>query len=275
MKLKIASKNSNKSVFKKLIILFLFPFSIYAQPAELFTLFHNYDIAGVDIKGNSYYTRNNTLYKYDISGKQQYNYSHQNLGKISKVNISNPFKITVLYADPGIIILLDNTLSPVGSEIHLHQMGFDDPIIACPSEESGFWIYDASSGMFSFLNWNGLKMQQSVDVRRLYQQSFFPEEIALYSGFILVYTSGTGVLMLDNAGNVIKTFDDAPEMKAIGPNGIYFIENDKITVFDPVLMIESSIPFQTEEFQSFALNFPYLLVQSERKISLFLLTTQK
>lgn len=259
-------------MFRHLILLFLFPFSLLAQTTELFSLHDDFSVIGTDIKGHSYLLRNNTLYKYDPSGFQQYNYSNHTLGTMSNVNVSNPLKITVLYADRGTLIVLDNTLSPVGSPIDLHQSGFDDPLIACPSDENGVWIYDASSGMFTLMNWNGIRIRQSVDVRRLFSKTFLPEDMTLISGHIIAFAPKSGVIVFDNAGNVVKTFDPSPEMKGIGQNGIYFSDGRNIQILDPLTLAESSLQFPKDEISNFTLNFPYLLVRSERKISLFLLT---
>jgi hypothetical protein len=45
-------------------------------------------------------------------------------------------------------------------------------------------------------------------------------------------------------------------------------------VLNPLTLSESIIPFHEGGIKYFSLNFPYLLVQFEKKISLYLLTSQ-
>ena len=132
----------------------------------VFTINGKYTIAGIDIMGNSYLVSKNTIYKFDSQGKQLHNYSNPQSGQISHVNISNPMKILVLYADKGIVEVLDNTLSPVGGSFNLHSMNISDPIAVCTSDDNGFWVYDAASGCFFQVSNGGVKMKQTADVRR-------------------------------------------------------------------------------------------------------------
>ncbi len=261
-------------MYRFFYFLCVFYVPLFAQTNELFSLSGKFSIAGTDINGNFYLIRKNTLTRYDNTGKSIYNYTDNSLGTISHVSISNPLKISVLFASAGMLVILDNTLSPIGAPIALHRIGIDDPVAACPADENGCWVYDAASGFFSLIGWNGQILQRSVDVRRNFTGTFFPTDMVMFSGNILAFSSSAGAIAIDNAGNIIGIYNTNGKVRAIGPQGICFFENNKIAILNPLNMSESFVPLEIEGMKNFSLNFPYLLVQFEKKISLYLLTSQ-
>jgi len=245
-----------------------------SQNEYLFTIQGNYKIAGVDLMGNCYLVNKNTIYKFDSHGKQLHNYSSPQSGQISHVNISNPMKILVLYADKGMIEVLDNTLSPVGNTFNLHALNISDPIAACISDNNGFWVYDAATGCFVQFNMNGSKINQSTDVRRLFDKAFFPDDMAIWSGYILATSSSAGSLIIDQTGTVFRVIPPLKKIQHAGTNGLSYYHENNIFVVDPVSQTESKLSAEFEGLKSFSLNFPYLIIEFEKKISLYLLSAE-
>jgi hypothetical protein len=245
-----------------------------SQNEYLFTIQGNYKIAGVDLMGNCYLVNKNTIYKYTSEGKQLHNYSNPQLGQISHVNISNPMKILVLYADRGVIEVLDNTLSPVGNTFNLHSLSISDPIAACTSDNNGFWVYDAATGCFVQFNMNGSKINQSSDVRRLFDTAFFPDDMVMWSGYVLATSSSAGSLIIDQTGTIFRVLAPLKKIQHAGTNGLSYYQENTIFVIDPVSQTESKLSAEFEGLKSYSLNFPYLIIEFEKKISLYLLSAE-
>ena len=70
---------------------------------------------GVDEFQNMYYIQENILYK--KTSKQLFSYSNVGLGRISSVNIQNPFKVILSYTDFNAAIILDNNLNELTQKI--------------------------------------------------------------------------------------------------------------------------------------------------------------
>lgn len=261
-------------IYRFFCILSVLYVPVLAQTTKIFSLSGKYSVSGVDIHGNCYLVHQNTLVMYDNSGKLIFNYSDKSLGTISHVSVSSPLKISVLFAAKGLLVILDNTLTPVGAPISLRNMGIDDPVAACSADENGCWVYDAATGFFTLISWNGQKLQNSVDVRRIFPAAFFPDDMVMFSGNILAFSRTAGAIVLDNAANIQSVIDPPGNILSVGPNGLYLYENSKIVILNPLALSESFIPFHEDGIKYFSLNFPYLLVQFEKKISLYLLTSQ-
>jgi len=187
--------------------------------------------------------------------------------------VSNPLKITILFADMGILTVLDNTLSPIG-DVNLHQLNISDPLVACTADDSGFWVYDASTGFFTMIGWNGQKIRQSVNVGRMFSAPFYPKDMVMFSGHILALSESGEVIVLDNAGNIVRVFPEDDGITSVGASGICYLGNQMIWILNPLTAIQSALTFSSENVKNFSLHFPYILVEYEKKISLYLLTAQ-
>ena len=61
-----------------------------------------------DNLGNGYVYDLNTIIKYSPNGDSIGTYSNNRLGNITSIDVTNPYKILVFYADYSIIVFLDN-----------------------------------------------------------------------------------------------------------------------------------------------------------------------
>ncbi len=257
-----------------IIIFLLISSCLSAQQTLLFSEKGKFKVGGVDAQGNCYVIQRNTIYKFNKQGQVDFNFSDNSKGNITHLSCSNPLKITALYADQGKLIVLDNTLSPVGAVIDLHAAGISDPIAACAADDNGFWVYDAGQGKFVMMSWSGIKMQESTDVRRLFSKAFFPTEMTMISGNLLALSHNVGVVLTDNAGNIVKTLMTSGWVVSVGENGIYSASETGIVVQDVFNLSESVITTDMKGVLKFSMHFPYILMQYEKKISLYLLTAQ-
>lgn len=95
---------------------------------------------GFDGFNNCFYTKDNVLFKKVDSLSLQY--QNLSLGKISKVDILNPLKIIVFYAEFNSVVILDNQLNEV-QKISFSKL--ETPVLASAIGVSGqnkLWVYD-------------------------------------------------------------------------------------------------------------------------------------
>ena len=99
------------------------------------------DYFGFDGFKNYFYVKNNVVFK--KNDQKTFQYQNLSLGKISKVDILNPLKVLVFYANFNTVVLLDSQLSEIEK---FNFSDYDTPIMASAVGVSGqnkLWIYNS------------------------------------------------------------------------------------------------------------------------------------
>ncbi len=98
--------------------------------------------AAADHLGNTYaVTEANVLEKYAADGRFLVRYSSNRLGQIASLDVSNPLKVLVWYADFRSAVLLDRSLTVLG-EINLIALGYPDVRTVAAASDGNLWLYD-------------------------------------------------------------------------------------------------------------------------------------
>ncbi len=257
-----------------LLLLFLCPLLLMSQYRELFTIEGKYQPVGIDNQGNSYLLRDNVIYKFDQTGVLLNNFSDFTRGTVSYVDVSNPLKIIVLWSEPGIVAVLDNTLSPIGNPLDLLQFGYAEPLLVCASEGDGLWVYEGSTGTLNLISSSGSLMLQSLDLRKLSRNVFVPSEMCLWSNHILLYSETGEVMVLDNAASVVTHSILGGKVVSGGEYGFSVLKETGVQVFDLIQLRDLRVGAPFEGVKRYSMNLPYFLAMYETKISLYLLSAQ-
>ena len=107
---------------------------------------------GFDNLGNSYYIKENALYK--KSDSKLWNYKNISLGKLMSVDIINPLQIVIFYEDFNTAVLLDNQLNEI-QKINFARL--ENPIMASEvrlSSRNQLWFYNNTTqkiGLFNYM----------------------------------------------------------------------------------------------------------------------------
>jgi hypothetical protein len=134
----------------KLLIALLLTISSFAQE-ELIEIDADWFI-GIDNLEHLYYVKNNTLYK--KTKTKNINYTNLHLGKIASVDITNPLKIVVFYKDFNSVIILDDNLNELSTNIDFNSLFFKNIHYVGTATNSGLWLYsqdDNTITLFDFL----------------------------------------------------------------------------------------------------------------------------
>ena len=131
---------------KLLLILLFFGFYTQAQETVIiatkldFVSITNKDFVGRDQYGYHYFVDNNVLYK--IKNQEQWEYKNVSLGKLSKVDITNPLKIVLFYENFNTVVLLDNQLSET-QKINFSENNLPISITATGlASQNQLWVYN-------------------------------------------------------------------------------------------------------------------------------------
>ena len=98
---------------------------------------------GVDSYNNLYYLKGRALFK---TGKDQsIQFSDLRLGEISTVDILNPLKITVFYAETQTAVILDNTMNEITRITFNELENFRNVSHARTARDGQLWIFNTNA----------------------------------------------------------------------------------------------------------------------------------
>jgi hypothetical protein len=257
-----------KHIINVLIICFLSISSI-AQPLHLFSSSTQHKIVGTDNLGNIYMHGINTLIKIDKNGSVLFTYTEHRKGEIGYIDISNPFKIHVLFPDIQELVVLSNTLTPIGNSYALFDMGFSDVSIVCAAHDNGFWLYDRANGTVSMVTYQGQKRNTSIDIRSLFHNTFHPRTMSIYDTQIYLFDTIAGLVEINNAANIQKIIPLHSKYISINPSGIFIYKNNTIYQFQPSNMSETIVIDNVSYITDFDYFHPYFVNVLKNKYSLF------
>ncbi len=129
-------------------------------------------------------------------------------GKITDVDVSDPFRTLLFYRDFNKIIFLDKNLSEITSPIVLDDLGYYNVLSVCQSVNGGFWIFDQSLSSVIYIDKNLNTIKKSSQLSDLIGQEMDQKQVFMLekNDYIYLGVSGEGILLFDSYGTYIKTF---------------------------------------------------------------------
>jgi len=130
-----------------LALAMLFTMALHAQtPADSLRLLDSLPIqatfATADNLGNIYVvSTQNAVEKYSPDGTLQFRYSNNRLGTAAWLDVSNPLKVLVWYADFRTVVFLNRSLTELG-ELNLISAGYPEVRTVAAAADGNLWLYD-------------------------------------------------------------------------------------------------------------------------------------
>lgn len=94
------------------------------------------------------------LYAFSGSLDTLYQYYNQYNGKVTHVDVTNPFKILLFYRNQNMVVYLDNTLSHI-EETSIDPQRYPDVEIVSTSRDDKLWVYEVTAQKIYKLNEDG------------------------------------------------------------------------------------------------------------------------
>ena len=137
-------------LFILLIIITLSPRTTHAQtPTDTLQLLQTLPVkatfAAIDNLSNLYIiTPENAIVKYAPDGRQIMRYTNNRLGRASRLDVSNPLKVLVWYADFRTAVFLDRSLTELG-ELNLIVAGYPEVRTVAAAQDGNMWLYEEAN----------------------------------------------------------------------------------------------------------------------------------
>ena len=216
----------------KKILLFLLCFSYFhVTSQEISTRLHSKipleaeTFIGLDEFQNLYYLNDNILYK--KAENNTFSYSNVSLGRITMVNIQNPFKLILFFADFNAVIILDNNLNELTEKIDFtRETTFNNVRFVSGSSQNNIWLF-ADDNKLHLYDYKNLSEQTQTQPITFYEEQFTPKTII--SNYKNVWIlSDSGVFQFNEYGNYIDSVEK-PGIDFIFPfqKGFIYTESDQ------------------------------------------------
>ena len=86
-------------------------------------------------------TPQNAVEKYAPDGRLLTRYSNNRLGAAAWIDVTNPLKVVIWYADFRTAVFLDRSLTVLG-ELNLISAGFPEVRVVASAQDGNLWLYD-------------------------------------------------------------------------------------------------------------------------------------
>ena len=192
-----------------LIILLSGAFGCYSQSWGSRTLLTeipgNWIDFEVDNLSNCYLiSANGQLKKYDAKGETAIVYNDQlRYGTIAKLDVSNPMRLLVHYADYNTVVWLDRFLKPLHT-VDLRASGIVSAKSVAGSFDGKIWVYDEWEHSLKKIDSRGELLQKTPDLRQVLGEEITPLAIFDCRQRVYCYDSLKGVYVFDYYGNFEK-----------------------------------------------------------------------
>ncbi|MEN8187494.1 MAG: hypothetical protein ABFR05_10240 [Bacteroidota bacterium] len=182
---------------------------------------------GIDVLDNIYYIQNNILYKKNTS--ETLVYSNVKLGKITSVNIQNPFKIILLYKDYNSVIVLDNKLNELTQAITFSNTNIS---LVSYASENNLWIYSKDNNTLQLFDYQNETINLTTQPLSFYHENFMANDLFSSNDNVWLFNQ-KGVLQFNQYASFIE-FHNIKNVELIFPfkKGFVYIRNDELLFFD-------------------------------------------
>ncbi len=228
-----------KRIFFLLLCLHFFPMNSQDIDTELKATYslEAEKFVGVDEFKNIYYINDNILFK--KTSKKLFSYSNIELGKLSMVNIQNPFKVILFYANFNTAIILDNNLNELTQKIDFtNETLVNNVLFVTAASQNNLWLYANDNKLHLYDYQLGKEILQTQPIT-FYNRSFLPENIVSTYKNIWILAKN-GVLEFNEYGIYTRGYNikDADQVFPFQKGFIYTIDDsffyNDLTKFIPI-----------------------------------------
>jgi len=170
----------------------------------------------IDFNGTIFLISENTLYKLDKSYNKETEFSNKMYGKISSVDVSNPFKLLLFYKETGMLVFLDNHLKEIQSPISLPKQGLVNTELACSGSDNSFWIYYNDTHQIIKFDYKINAIASTPDLTILSNIELPPKSISEKGDKLFLEIPNFGILIFYNSGNYLQTLH-FPKISSFSP----------------------------------------------------------
>ena len=233
------------------------------------------DIWTIDILGNTYISKKETIQKFDSLGKFKFAQSQKSSGRLSSIQPINTMKVAVFSEEQQEICFFDNTLTPYEACVNLEDLSISYASIMSVSSQPGkFWVYDQLNSRLHLLSLSQTNQSQEIENLKGMLNSTQLNSMFESSNFLYLIDFKQGVFVMDLYGSLVNLIKrENFKSFQVDVNNYYFLEGDFLIVVNRETLeeIKVELPFKDIiEFRKPSDNYFFRSSKEIRKYQLFL-----
>ncbi len=186
-----------------------------ALKADLFVGYDNYN--------SLYFVKNNTLNK--RSKEQTISYADMSLGTIESVDIINPLKVLVYYANFNTVVLLDNTLNEI-ERINFNEVdGFANIESVSMAISNSLWVFNKDNQQLELFNYRSgqrILISQPISGNIISQDSSFNFYFLLTKDQLVSFNVYGSILEQTNNPGFTAIWEYKNSLIGLGADGKFY-----------------------------------------------------
>ncbi len=184
-------------------------------------------------------TADNVIEKYTADGRLLARYSNNRLGQAALLDVSNPLKVMVWYADSRTTLFLDRSLTALG-ELSLINAGYPDVRALAASQDGNIWIYDDANFRLLKIGPDGEKKYESQAMNMSGQAPRAFDCLREYNDQVFLADSTQGVFIFDAFAQFSRLFVPLQPVKN------FQVVDDQIHYLSGTKLIEERIQVRAD-----------------------------
>lgn len=186
------------------------------------------------------------LLKYDARGKLKWRYSNSRFGKLHSVDVSDPLRIVLFYADFQQIVVLNNNLNEITTYSFAKNGNLLVAAVASANNNS-LWIFDRASNMLIKLSSNFTEDIRSANLYQIFDVVIDPKKMVASDEYVFLQQKNNGILQFDRFGGFVRALPiDTLSDFNITSNVIAYATADGLVTYNPTSFESSETKLRVE-----------------------------
>lgn len=205
------------------LVMLLFAFNANAQLKQVAHIDTVAKAVYVDNLDNVYLlTPNDEVLKYEANGKLRWRYSNNRFGKLHSIDVSDPLRIILFYADFQQVVVLNNNLNEI-TKYAFAKTGDLWVTNVASANNNGLWIFDRMSNSLIKLSSNFTEQTRSQNLLQIFDTGLKPKKLLATNAFVLLQQEDNSLLQFDRFGGFLTTLplDSVADFNVIGETIFY------------------------------------------------------
>ncbi len=190
-------------------------------------------------------TPNDELLKYDVKGKLKWQYSNNRYGKLQSVDVSDPLRIVLFYADFQKLVVLNNNLNEIGSYAFANNSNMLVAAIAS-ANNNGYWAFERNNNYLIKLSSNFIEETHTANLYQMIGKVVVPIKLIATDQYIYLLTSDEEILQFDRFGlfNKILPLAAVKDFN-ISTNKVVYLVKNELFFYDTLTFELNKMPLPT------------------------------
>ena len=222
---------------------------------------------GVDRLDNMYSIENGILIKH-LSENERITYSRRAFGSVTYADVTDPLNILVFFGDFGHVVILDRNLAEKNFFSASELWSGDVPHKVTYALQNGFWAYFA--GSFRLVRFNNRGHVEVKSSELITEHPDMGDVQRLSESGNKLFIAANGIWVFDHHANFLFHIREiqTDDFQIIG-NSIFYLENNRLKVYDFFLREENVFLLPEKDVRSFFIKDNYIFLQTEVSLKKF------